>query len=128
MGDTNTEAAFAKLEWHLQILREHTNTALLVGGHEGSQKSHYCLSYASQITKLKMYVTNWILQKNAGRQSSPYNHLKDVTAYFNADLFDGLLSRELFISANHYWTWLANPESQLKLYGELISNQTSQYC
>lgn len=128
VGDTNMEAAFAKLEWHIQILREHTNIAPLVGGHEDSQKSHCYFPYASQVTKLKTHVTNWILQKNSGRQSSLYSHLKDVTAYFNAGLFYGLLSRELFISANHYWTWLANPESQFKLYGELISNQISQYC
>lgn len=124
-----------KVERYLQILREYTNSPLLEGWKWRPPEIpllcvHLYHSYTHQVTKLQTYVMIWILKENSGRHNSPilYRHLKDVTAYFNSDLFYSLLSRELFISTHHYWTWLANLESQFKKYKELISEEDAQYC
>lgn len=66
----------------------------------------YLYLYAYHVSKLQTDVMIWILKESSGRHSSLmlYSHLKDLTAYFNADLFYSLLYRELLISTNHYWT------------------------
>lgn len=115
-----------------KILREYTNFPLLGGWkwrplEKPLLSVHLYPSYTYQVTKLQTNVMIWILRENSGRHNSLilYRHLKDVTAYFNTDLFYSLLSRELFTSTHHYWTWLANLESHFTKNKELISEEDS---
>lgn len=129
------KVSFGQNRRHSQISREYTNLPLLGGWKRRPPENpllsvHLYHSYTYRVTKLQTDVMIWILKENSGRHSSLilYRHLKDVTAYFNTDLFYSLLSRELFIPTHHYRTWLANLESQFTKYKELIFEEASQYC